>query len=128
MQSDKSLKTLEASDNCHSDNQTIRVNGALITAEALVAILDMVTRPISGRWYTFERVGDCIQVTTEQRNASAQSPTEQPTTPNPHPSPIDATSSLPRPAIGIAVESAKDCFTGKALFEGGGRAPRRGAE
>jgi len=44
----------------------IKINGATITPDALVSILDMVTRPVPGRWYTFERTGDNVTVRQEQ--------------------------------------------------------------
>ena len=58
----------------------IKINGATVTPEALIGILDMVTRPVPGRWYTFARLGDNVTVTHEQR--TTPSPTTSPISPS----------------------------------------------
>lgn len=66
----KSLNPEAMADNKHYAqppwDALLTVNGARLSANGLIAILDMVTKPIPGRWYTFARVGDCIQVTQRQ--------------------------------------------------------------
>lgn len=45
---------------------TVKINGATLCASGLIDILNMVTNPLPGRWYRFERQGEEIVVHTKQ--------------------------------------------------------------
>ena len=45
---------------------TVEINGVKVSAEALVLLLNEVTRPDPSRWYRYERTGDNITVTVKQ--------------------------------------------------------------